>query len=321
MSIIDNNNPIKPKETNVNNNKQGDESPIMYSKLQFTNSIMGELKNTGATKAQTYQYSQQARSIFDQYDTTGPNKSGPDGYWSQNEANSGGLAAVQNLYTMFNEAIKDVKNTDGVDKSAQTGSSYSQEQVNQMSADLTSDLGTLFKNADFVSFDKQAKTLTIKVTGENGVEKEQTIKLDNIPDEVLSQFNEIKMLDINGESIIQQAQEDLAVIRSEVVEELKNAKTTDDIQKILTEKAGIKCDAYGNTENGKNVLQQMGFKADEIKAFQANMLNLKIDEYAQKGFSPVGNPVVDGDKFVGTLENDKGEQIKIDLKTGQEIKE
>ena len=64
-------------------------------------------------------------------------------------------------------------------------------------------------------------------------------------------------------------------------------------------------------------------KADTIN----KVLNLNdiLDKYAQKGFKPVDKPeqkTINGQTvLIGTLINSNGEEVKINLKTGEEIKE
>ena len=64
-------------------------------------------------------------------------------------------------------------------------------------------------------------------------------------------------------------------------------------------------------------------KADTLN----KVLNLNdiLDKYAQKGFKPLDKPeqkTINGQTvLIGTLRNSNGEEVKINLKTGEEIKE
>jgi hypothetical protein len=91
-----------------NNNNQ---EKILFTKQQFDNSIMSALNKAGASNNQASEYMKQANSIFAQFDKNN------DEQWSQSESQNGGSVALQNFYSMVNDAFKNstgTQNTQGV---------------------------------------------------------------------------------------------------------------------------------------------------------------------------------------------------------------
>lgn len=58
------------------------------------------------------------------------------------------------------------------------------------------------------------------------------------------------------------------------------------------------------------------------RTMQEASLNNTLDKYEKLGYRPVGSPVKnDQGELIGTLQNEKGEIIRLNLNTGQEVKE
>lgn len=103
---------------NQNQTQKTDADKTVFTKQQFTNSIMSALSNAGANAQQVQQFSQQAGSIFDAHDANSDSK------WSQQEADKG-ASALQSFYQTVNNAIKGLGTTQEVGQTQGVG------QVNQ----------------------------------------------------------------------------------------------------------------------------------------------------------------------------------------------
>lgn len=82
----------------------------LFTKEQFTNSIMSALSRAGANKTQKANFQQQAASIFTQYDT-----SPADNKWTRTESDNGGAQALASFYEMVNNALKGIESPASVD--------------------------------------------------------------------------------------------------------------------------------------------------------------------------------------------------------------
>ena len=82
---------------------KNDADKTLFTRQQFTNSIMNALGKTKLDDSQVSQFKSEATSIFSTYDN-----SPQDNKWSQTEANSGGANALSAFYNKVNNAIKQV---------------------------------------------------------------------------------------------------------------------------------------------------------------------------------------------------------------------
>ena len=265
---------------------KNDTDKTLFTRQQFTNSIMNALSGTKLNDSQVSQFKQEATSIFSTYDN-----SPQDNKWSQTEANNGGTNALSTFFGKVNNAIKQVTSAVNVNK--------------------TQDVS----NTSEVS----------KANKANNVQTAQDIE-DNQIGEVLQQ-NVQRFMDENN------------ISQMPNISELNNATTA--LMNGITK--GVATDNNGNEvpyiidlNTGKiskisaSEAQQVDKKIKGVndKADTLNkVLNLNdiLDKYAQKGFQPVGKAeqkTINGQTvLIGTLRNSNGEEVKINLKTGEEIKE
>ncbi|MCM1264692.1 MAG: hypothetical protein NC200_00710 [Candidatus Gastranaerophilales bacterium] len=115
---------------------QEDTSPTLFTKQQFTNSIMSTLGKSGASQAQVTQFTNQAASIFDAHDTNHDSK------WSQQESSNGGASALASFYQKVNDALKlgATQKTESVDNTQDVGATPSaptEAEVNQARVEFT----------------------------------------------------------------------------------------------------------------------------------------------------------------------------------------
>lgn len=265
---------------------KNDTDKTLFTRQQFTNSIMNALSGTKLNDSQVSQFKQEATSIFSTYDN-----SPQDNKWSQTEANNGGTNALSTFYNKVNNAIKQVTSAVNVNK--------------------TQDVS----NTSEVS----------KADKANNVQTAQDIE-DNQIGEVLQQ-NVQRFMDENN------------ISQMPNISELNNATTA--LMKGITK--GVATDNNGNEVpyiidlNTGNISKISASEAQQVdkkikgvndKADTLNkVLNLNdiLDKYAQKGFKPLDKPeqkTINGQTvLIGTLRNSNGEEVKINLKTGEEIKE
>lgn len=275
-------NPQIGKKNTPNNE---DKNTIRYnSQNEFVNSIMGDAsKYLGKTELKALQNN--AITIFNQFDN-----SPKDNKWNTTEERNG-FSALNSIKSAVQNAIKQATSAVNVNK--------------------TQDV------SDISEVSKADKA--------NNVQTTQDIE-DNRIGEILQQ-NVQRFMDENNISQIPN------------IKELNNATTA--LMKGITK--GVATD-----NNGKDVPFVINLNTGEISKISANeaqqvdniiksvnnkaetlnkVLNLNdvLDKYAQKGFQPVGTPeqkTVNGQQvLIGTLRNSSGEEVKINLKTGEEIKE
>lgn len=323
---------INTDNSNQGNNplvkKQQDDSPVLFSKTQFTNSIMSRLDKMNVTGSQKAQIGQQAASIFDQYD------SNKDQNWTQAEANNGGAVALSNFYEMVNNAMKGIKSQDNVDAAGIVGNigqvagtnteapQYSQEQVTQMTQDLTTDFKNLFKDAEFVSIDTEGKKLTVKIKDENGNEQTQEISLENVPPEVLANFNPEKCLEIERDAMQELKQEavdnyiNMGTGAGFSYQGLNNitqlgitVEQNDDGTFTLKSEDGQVMGTISKDDQGNNVYDKQAIDVNKVAT---------IKSYEAQGYQFSGWANADKTEIKMTKD---GEEItvKLDPNTGQEI--
>ena len=90
---------------------KNDAEKTLFTRQQFTNSIMNALSGTKLNDSQVSQFKQEATSIFSTYDN-----SPQDNKWSQTEANNGGTNALSTFFGKVNNAIKQATSTTGVNE-------------------------------------------------------------------------------------------------------------------------------------------------------------------------------------------------------------
>ena len=243
----------------------------LFSKTQFTNSIMSALGKGNLDSAQTAQFKQEASSIFSTYDN-----SPQDNKWSQTEANNGGAAALASFYQKVNDAIN------GITKTSKP------EEVSDVSG---------------ASEANQAST-----AGEVPSEAEINAARAEFANKFMNATPE------EQKAILQQEINDFKAAGYDIT------SMSDDGTMTIKNPDG--------TTNTMNIFDAMGVErpaANNDTATAVNNLGAALDKYAQDGFQPIGNPqqkTINGEKvLVGTLQNQSGEQIQINMKTGEEIKE
>ena len=199
---------------------------------------------------------------------------------------------------------------------ALSGTKLNDSQVSQFKQEATS---------IFSTYDNSPQDNKWSQTEANNVQTAQNIE-DNQIGEVLQQ-NVQRFMDENN------------ISQMPNISELNNATTA--LMNGITK--GVATDNNGNEvpyiidlNTGKiskisaSEAQQVDKKIKGVndKADTLNkVLNLNdiLDKYAQKGFQPVGKAeqkTINGQTvLIGTLRNSNGEEVKINLKTGEEIKE
>jgi len=308
---ISNNNPeIKNRQDEQNGQgeqaKSTQSSPTLFTKSVFMNNINSALQKHCHNKQQRTQFSQQAGSIFDKYDKDQNQE------WSQAESENGGAYALSSFYEKVNNALQGIKETNKIEDVQQAG-------------DV-----------------EQTRDVTETVTPEEVKSAEQAITTFNKDLEAIC-----KRLGIDYENMTAADIQKIKETAQEDIDALKNAgfdaKLSSDMTTIeLTDKdgnSGVINLATGEASGcGDAAIQAMKKAAEALNAGGAadaedskgtetalNNLSAALDKYSQKGFKPTGTPVektINGEKvLVGTLQNQSGEQIQINLKTGEEIKE
>ena len=289
---------INTDKTQGNNpvaNRQEEDSPVKFTRDQFTNSIISKaLDKTNVTNTQKAQITSQALSIFDHFDAN------QDAKWSEKECDvDGGAIALGNFYDMVNQALKNVKPSDNISidvaSIVQTSSvgdtaGLTQEEINaaqQVDTDfqnadvngkatiLTDTLKGVFSSDDCVSIVWNSNTKELTMFSADGSEK--TISLDDVPDEVFQQ------VDVYG--VFESCKAD----KKQGVDEQQQAEVRNNMLAVA--------EKYSRPENG-------GY---------TDLVNNETSRMSINGESKLVTTV--------TLENDKGEQkqIMLDTYTGKEI--
>ena len=243
--------------------KEAAQERTLFTKEQFTNSIMKALNNAGANQTQKTNFTAQANSIFNQYD-----KSPQDSKWTETEANTGGANALAAFYNMVNNAMKGITNAASEDPQVSPEAAKGVEEFNNLPPE------------------QQSQEMKQIILGDIFAQGNSVVDFDG---------DNITIRDKSGtETVISLSQ---LGISSEALERLQPA-----IEDAISE--GIANSA------GDNLRIQN----------QVNNLNNVLSNYEQKGFYPVGTPVQnENGELIGTLKNDKGEEVKINLNTGKEI--
>lgn len=275
---------------------KNDAEKTLFTRQQFTNSIMNALSGTKLNDSQVSQFKQEATSIFSTYDN-----SPQDNKWSQTEANNGGTNALSTFFGKVNNAIKQATSTTGVNETQDVSNTQPTTEVqNAPTKEEVDSAKQAFVNKFMNASPQEQKAIIqqeindLKASGYDivSMSNDGTMTIKN-PDGSTDTLN---IYDAMGLSAEQRQQID----------------ETDNNQQIEAE-------TLQEVDNLQNP------KSTNTSKATSNLSNT-LDKYAQKGFKPNNDrPVIkniNGENVpVGTLVNSNGEEIKINLKTGEEIKE
>lgn len=275
---------------------KNDAEKTLFTRQQFTNSIMNALSGTKLNDSQVSQFKQEATSIFSTYDN-----SPQDNKWSQTEANNGGTNALSAFFGKVNNAIKQATSTTGVNETQDVSNTQPTTEVqNAPTKEEVDSAKQAFVNKFMNASPQEQKAIIqqeindLKASGYDivSMSNDGTMTIKN-PDGSTDTLN---IYDAMGLSAEQRQQID----------------ETDNNQQIEAE-------TLQEVDNLQNP------KSTNTSKATSNLSNT-LDKYAQKGFKPNNDrPVIkniNGENVpVGTLVNSNGEEIKINLKTGEEIKE
>lgn len=275
---------------------KNDTDKTLFTRQQFTNSIMNALSGTKLNDSQVSQFKQEATSIFSTYDN-----SPQDNKWSQTEANNGGTNALSTFFGKVNNAIKQATSTTGVNETQNISNTQPTTEVqNAPTKEEVDSAKQAFVNKFMNASPQEQKAIIqqeindLKASGYDivSMSNDGTMTIKN-PDGSTDTLN---IYDAMGLSAEQRQQID----------------ETDNNQQIEAE-------TLQEVDNLQNP------KSTNTSKATSNLSNT-LDKYAQKGFKPNNDrPVIkniNGENVpVGTLVNSNGEEIKINLKTGEEIKE
>lgn len=275
---------------------KNDTDKTLFTRQQFTNSIMNALSGTKLNDSQVSQFKQEATSIFSTYDN-----SPQDNKWSQTEANNGGTNALSTFFGKVNNAIKQATSTTGVNETQDVSNTQPTTEVqNAPTKEEVDSAKQAFVNKFMNASPQEQKAIIqqeindLKASGYDivSMSNDGTMTIKN-PDGSTDTLN---IYDAMGLSAEQRQQID----------------ETDNNQQIEAE-------TLQEVDNLQNP------KSTNTSKATSNLSNT-LDKYAQKGFKPNNDrPVIkniNGENVpVGTLVNSNGEEVKINLKTGEEIKE
>ena len=275
---------------------KNDAEKTLFTRQQFTNSIMNALSGTKLNDSQVSQFKQEATSIFSTYDN-----SPQDNKWSQTEANNGGTNALSTFFGKVNNAIKQATSTTGVNETQDVSNTQPTTEVqNAPTKEEVDSAKQAFVNKFMNASPQEQKAIIqqeindLKASGYDivSMSNDGTMTIKN-PDGSTDTLN---IYDAMGLSAEQRQQID----------------ETDNNQQIEAE-------TLQEVDNLQNP------KSTNTSKATSNLSNT-LDKYAQKGFKPNNDrPVIkniNGENVpVGTLVNSNGEEIKINLKTGEEINE
>lgn len=275
---------------------KNDTDKTLFTRQQFTNSIMNALSGTKLNDSQVSQFKQEATSIFSTYDN-----SPQDNKWSQTEANNGGTNALSTFFGKVNNAIKQATSATGVNETQNISNTQPTTEVqNAPTKEEVDSAKQAFVNKFMNASPQEQKAIIqqeindLKASGYDivSMSNDGTMTIKN-PDGSTDTLN---IYDAMGLSAEQRQQID----------------ETDNNQQIEAE-------TLQEVDNLQNP------KSTNTSKATSNLSNT-LDKYAQKGFKPNNDrPVIkniNGENVpVGTLVNSNGEEVKINLKTGEEIKE
>lgn len=275
---------------------KNDAEKTLFTRQQFTNSIMNALSGTKLNDSQVSQFKQEATSIFSTYDN-----SPQDNKWSQTEANNGGTNALSAFFGKVNNAIKQATSTTGVNETQDVSNTQPTTEVqNAPTKEEVDSAKQAFVNKFMNASPQEQKAIIqqeindLKASGYDivSMSNDGTMTIKN-PDGSTDTLNIYDAMGLSAEQIQQ-------------IDETNNNQQ-------------IEAETLQEVDNLQNP------KSTNTSKATSNLSNT-LDKYAQKGFKPNNDrPVIkniNGENVpVGTLVNSNGEEIKINLKTGEEIKE
>ena len=293
---------------------KNDTDKTLFTRQQFTNSIMNALSGTKLNDSQASQFKQEATSIFSTYDN-----SPQDNKWSQTEANNGGANALSTFFGKVNNAIKQATSTTGVNGTQDV--SNTQQTAETQSTPTNEKL-------DIEKF-KQLQQKTFMLAQQVGFERPAFVNkfMNASPQEqkaIIQQ--EINDLKASGYDVVSMSNDGTMTI--------KNPDGSTDTLNIY-DAMGLSAEQIQQIDKTDNNQQIEAKTLQEVDNLQnpkstntskaTSNLSNTLDKYAQKGFQPVGKAeqkTINGQTvLIGTLRNSNGEEVKINLKTGEEIKE
>lgn len=293
---------------------KNDADKTLFTRQQFTNSIMNALSGTKLNDSQVSQFKQEATSIFSTYDN-----SPQDNKWSQTEANNGGTNALSAFFGKVNNAIKQATSTTGVNGTQDVSNT---QQTAETQSTPTNEKLDIEK---FKQLQQKTSMLAQQVSFERPTFVNKFMNASPQEQKAIIQ-QEINDLKASGYDVVS--------ISNDGTMTIKNPDGSTDTLNIY-DAMGLSAEQIQQIDKTDNNQQIEAEKLQEVDNLQnpkstntskaTSNLSNTLDKYAQKGFQPVGKPeqkTINGQTvLIGTLRNSNGEEVKINLKTGEEIKE
>lgn len=293
---------------------KNDTDKTLFTRQQFTNSIMNALSGTKLNDSQASQFKQEATSIFSTYDN-----SPQDNKWSQTEANNGGANALSTFFGKVNNAIKQATSTTGVNGTQDVSNTQQTAETQSTPTNEKLDI------EQFKQLQQKTSMLAQQVSFERPAFVNKFMNASPQEQKAIIQ-QEINDLKASGYDVVSMSNDGTMTI--------KNPDGSTDTLNIY-DAMGLSAEQIqqiGKTDNNQQIeaktLQEVDNlqnpKSTNTSKATSNLSNT-LDKYAQKGFQPVGKAeqkTINGQTvLIGTLRNSNGEEVKINLKTGEEIKE
>lgn len=293
---------------------KNDTDKTLFTRQQFTNSIMNALSGTKLNDSQVSQFKQEATSIFSTYDN-----SPQDNKWSQTEANNGGANALSTFFGKVNNAIKQATSTTGVNGTQDISSTQQTAETQSTPTNEKLDI------EQFKQLQQKTSMLAQQVSFERPAFVNKFMNASPQEQKAIIQ-QEINDLKASGYDVVS--------ISNDGTMTIKNPDGSTDTLNIY-DAMGLSAEQIQQIDKTDNNQQIEAKTLQEVDNLQnpkstntskaTSNLSNTLDKYAQKGFQPVGTPeqkTINGQTvLIGTLRNSNGEEVKINLKTGEEIKE
>lgn len=293
---------------------KNDTDKTLFTRQQFTNSIMNALSGTKLNDSQVSQFKQEATSIFSTYDN-----SPQDNKWSQTEANNGGTNALSTFFGKVNNAIKQATSTTGVNGTQDISSTQQTAETQSTPTNEKLDI------EQFKQLQQKTSMLAQQVSFERPAFVNKFMNASPQEQKAIIQ-QEINDLKASGYDVVSMSNDGTMTI--------KNPDGSTDTLNIY-DAMGLSAEQIQQIDKTDNNQQREAKTLQEVDNLQnpkstntskaTSNLSNTLDKYAQKGFQPVGEleqKTINGQTvLIGTLRNSNGEEVKINLKTGEEIKE
>lgn len=293
---------------------KNDTDKTLFTRQQFTNSIMNALSGTKLNDSQVSQFKQEATSIFSTYDN-----SPQDNKWSQTEANNGGANALSTFFGKVNNAIKQATSTTGVNGTQDISSTQQTAETQSTPTNEKLDI------EQFKQLQQKTSMLAQQVSFERPAFVNKFMNASPQEQKAIIQ-QEINDLKASGYDVVSMSNDGTMTI--------KNPDGSTDTLNIY-DAMGLSAEQIQQIDKTDNNQQIEAKTLQEVDNLQnpkstntskaTSNLSNTLDKYAQKGFQPVGKAeqkTINGQTvLIGTLRNSNGEEVKINLKTGEEIKE